>query len=311
MRTSKLLSTLFVVTILAGLLLPPAPESCSAADASKAAEKEEDVCTYCKGTDKVEVNCPKCRGTGLGKKICPECKGRKQAGQRCSHCKGRDLTKLKCTRCRGKDLTKEKCPKCKGKGKDKNSGKDCWDCNGTGRKLPCRYCKGTGKQEQCWYCKGTGKKGKCEACSGTGRKNKCTDCKGTGKTIIECKACRIARLTIPKKKVSFHAAALGDIVVAVGAGKTYVVNRSDKPVTVEPLVVAARDKDGKDLFTQEVALKEACAAQTVKDMENSLKSFEGVKKISVKQGGKTAEMKLYEKKADSLLEFLKKGKLEE
>jgi hypothetical protein len=268
-------------------------------------------CPYCKGTDKMEVNCPKCRGTGLGKEICPQCKGRNTAFQRCTHCKGKDLTKAKCPQCRGKDLTKVKCSKCKGKAKDKNSGKDCWDCKGTGKKLPCRYCKGTGKQEKCWYCRGTGKKGKCEACSGTGKKNKCTACTGSGKTTVACKHCRMARLTAPKKKVVFHAGALREIAVAISVGKTYLVNRSNKPVEVDPFLIVGRDKDEKELFKQEMKPKDACPPGFFQAIPNPLKSFDGVKDIVLKRDDNIVPMKQYEKTSDKLEEFLKKGKLTE
>ncbi len=298
MRTRTLLSTFFAMAVVSSLLLVPAPSSCFAGN--------ED-CIYCKGTGKVEVDCPTCRGTGLGKEICPVCKGRDLTKQRCEHCRGKDLTREKCPHCRGKDLTKEKCPKCRGKGKIGE--KDCWDCKGTGHKLACPYCKGTGKQEQCWYCKGTGKHPPCDACSGTGRKNKCPDCKGTGKTVVECTACRIARLTASKEDVPLYAAALGDIVVAVSAGKTYLVNRSDKPIIVEPITLSGRDKDGKDVFTQEMKLEDACQAQAVREVENTLKSLEGIKDLLVKQGDKSTGMKRYEQATDNLQEFLKKGKL--
>ena len=296
-------STIMAAAVFGSLLLPVSPPLL-AGDA-----KKDVVCTYCKDTNKVEIKCPTCRGTGLGKEVCPACKGRRQAGQRCSHCKGKDLTKEKCLRCRGKDLTKQTCPDCKGKGRKKGEDKDCWTCNGTGKKLACRYCKGTGKQEQCWYCKGTGRKSVCDACGGTGRKTKCLDCGGTGKKTVGCKHCKLARLTAPKKLVSFFAASLRDIVVAVTAGKTYMVSRSEKPILVDPFEISGVDKDGKVVFTQPMKFDGPMAAGKMQTTENELESLDAVKGFSVKQLDEKIEMKSYEKDSRDFEEFLKKGQL--
>lgn len=107
----------------------------------------------------------------------------------CFKCDGTGQRTLTCKICSGSGMHTGQCRGCSGTGTFSRPAKECFVCNGTGKKYEkeCRKCIGTGEHlpaisQVCNRCDGFGTfKSECRRCNGAGDFNvQCKKCDGSG-----------------------------------------------------------------------------------------------------------------------------------
>lgn len=110
-------------------------------------------------------------------------------------------------------------------------------------------------------------------------------------------------------RVRFYACHIGDPLLIVTAGQTYLVNPSEKSVTIGDLKFTGRDTNGDFIFTEPLKFKKPCPPWSTGSLENGLVTLEGVANLWVRYAGKTEKMEKHTVPSEKFEKTLKSGKL--